>query len=156
MICIYFFSCELGRQGMPHQAHLLLIQSAWKPNCEREYEQYCASFKLALRCCVDSIKNNWEPMEVCSQLVQHWRCYYTCFTLFTSWIYYFRVWVAILAIWWAPGLLFFYHHLALTYSGKVTKAFPKTPIFYSIYEMAVKTVRVLVEVGHFNPICNTN
>ena len=40
-----------------------------------------------------------------------------------------------LVIWWVLDLFCFRHLLALSYSGKVTKAFPLTP---SGYEMAAK------------------
>ena len=56
----------------------------------------------------------------------NWR-YTACHTPFTSCIYYIRFWTVILAIWWVLDLFCSRHLVALSYWGKVTKAFPITP-----------------------------
>ena len=62
----------------------------------------------------------------------------TCMhTRLTSFVHYFRFGAAILVIGWVLHFFCLYHLVALSFSGKVTKAFPLTP---TGYEMAAKRV----------------
>jgi len=63
----------------------------------------------------------------------------------TVFIYYFRFWAVILAIWLVVILFLPYHLVALPYLAKVTKVFPLTS---SSYEMAAERMACGVILSH--------